>query len=281
MGAKKILTIALTVVFCAVIIFSGIMLLGIQKINVDFSVLSYSDSQYVASKQTSEDVQNLLEEYLNKNLLFLDTEQVKEKVKTHPRIEVVEVQKKYPNQLVVQVKERREVYSLIDETTSKTYILNEEGYVLADNGETRQNSNLISFTLENVKIESALLGEKLKVAGENQNVALSTALEIAKQVGLADCIKNIRIKDYTNGCDAFFQTHTGVEIQVLDIVENGTHKAINGFNMYDQKASDYQKRFGTILAHYTMKDGIKILAVDYIGGIYGDSVLLEQPLSIN
>ena len=101
-------------------------------------------------------MQKLLDEYLGESLLSIDTEQVEQKLNVHPKLEMVEVVKKFPNVLCVNLKERREVYKL--EYNDKTYILDEFGFVLTDDGKTTQGTSLISLSFEKINIAKIVVG---------------------------------------------------------------------------------------------------------------------------
>lgn len=274
MNTKKISVILIAIAFIIVLMISCIGLLAVKKIHVDYSVLSYSS---LDENMSAESVQSLLDEYKGKNILFLKEKEIREKMSAHPRLEIVSFKKQFPNVLEISLKERREIYSLA--INDKQYVLNEDGFILSDDGTFRQDSDIINLKLENIEVQSSSIGQKIQIEKDEDGKILESIFSIAKKVGLSDCIKEIFIKDYTNGYDAFFKTHTGVEIQVTDVMIDGEIKCLKAFEIYDNVANDYQKRFKVLKAHYTKKDEIDILAVDYLGEEYGDALLFEQPLN--
>ncbi len=279
MNTKRLAVIIVAVAFSLALLFSCVGLLTVQKIQVNFSVLSYSTNSGEYASETSEEVQKLLDEYIGCNLLTLELEEVEQKLVGHPRLEIVKLEKKYPNEIIVEIKERREVYSYTDTQTGKEYILNEDGYVLSDTGVKNQDYNIIELYFDNINVLATEIGRKIKIENDTDGLIVKSILNIAQKVGLADCINSMKVKDYTgNEYDIFFKTHTGVEIQIVDVLIEGEEKALEGFNLYDTLATDYQKRFGIISSAYVLKDGVKILAVDY-QGIHGDDILFEKPLS--
>ena len=250
MTKKKLLVILISIAFAFVVLFSCATLLAVKKVEVDYALVN-ADVQ---------DVQNILDKNLNKNLLFLDENEVVDLLKNKPYLEVVSVYKKFPNVLSVSVKERREVYRV--ETQSASYILDENGVVLNDTGEIMQNNEIINLsfiTFENnpaftskVEIVGAELGEKLQTS--NDQVFYQT-LKIAKNVGLFDCIKSIVIECVDpiswEDFDVEFLTKTGVSLKVMDLLVDGERKGQVCFDAYNEKATDYQKRFGNILGYYS------------------------------
>ncbi len=247
MNTKRITVILISVAFGLVVLFSCIGLLAIKKIDVNYAVS--------ANTKDTDAVQKTLDNFLGKNLLFLDVDEVVESIGNKPYLEVVSIEKKFPNVLQMNVKERKETYRIVENGT--TYILDENGVVLNNTGELKQGTDIIDLAFiafENnpdsnlkIKITSAVLGQKLKTS--NDKVVYET-IKVAKQVGLADCIEKISIEDCTNGYDVYFETCTGVKICVVDVMEDGVRKALTAFNVYDTVASDYQKRFGAIQSLY-------------------------------
>lgn len=255
MNTKKIAVILIAIAFSLVVLFSCVGLLSIKKVEVNFAVSSDSTD--------TDSVQKSLDSFLGKSLLLLNVNDVAEVVGGQPYMEIVSIDKKYPNVLSMNIVERKETYRIID--GAKTYILNEKGYVLNDTGELKQDTRIIDLSFitfrnnpnSNLKIdvESAIVGQKIKTT--NDNVVYKT-LDIAEKVGLTDCISKIFIEDCTGGeYDVSFETHTGSKIYVVNVIEDGERKCLTAFNVYDTIASDYQKRFGLIESSY-VGDKLKV-----------------------
>lgn len=249
MNTKKFIVFFMAIAFIIVVLFSVAGIMTVQEIDVDYKVLSYSTNGEDKINQTTENVQNLLDEFMGSNLLFLDVRKVENALKVHPRLDVLSIEKKFPNVINIQIQERREVYSFSD-GSGKEYILNEQGYILSDSGEQNQNINIIELSFDNVTVLPTSVGEKLKIENDVYGQIMDNIFDISQKVGLADCIDSIRIKDYTNGYDVFFKTHTGVEIHIVDMNIDGEKKTKKAFEIYDTMASDYQKRFGQIWSLY-------------------------------
>ncbi len=244
MNTKKITVILIAIAFGLVVLFSCVGLLSIKKVEVKYAVSE--------NRLDTDQVQKSLDAFLGKNLLFLDVNDVKSAIDNQPYMEIISIEKKYPNVLLMNIRERKETYRIED--GNKTYILNEQGIILNDTGELKQGGSVIDLsfiafrntpnsTLK-INVESAVVGEKIVTT--NDEVVYKT-LEIAEQVGLADCISKIFIEDCTgNEYDVSFETHTGAKIYVVDVMNGGERKSLTAFNVYDTLASDYQKRFGLI-----------------------------------
>ena len=246
---KKLLLILISIAFALVVLFSCASLLSIKKVEVNYALASTD----------VKDIQNLLDKNLNKNLLFLDENDVRETLNSRPYLEVVSVDKKFPNVLSVSVKERREVYKI--QIDNIKYVLDENGIVLNDNGDIKQGGEIIDLSfitfadindnpLITTKIEvvNAVLGRKLQTTHDQ---VFYKTLSIAKSVGLFDCIKKIEIEYYSGEqFNVGFETKTGVNLYVDDLLVEGERKGQVCFDVYNQIATDYQKRFGNIEAMF-------------------------------
>ncbi len=249
MNTKKLTAILIAIAFGLVVLISCVGLLLIKKVDISYAVS--------IERNDTDEIQKKLDEYLGKNLLFLDTNEVIENFKSEPYLEVVSVEKKYPNVLRMDIRERKETYRIQD--GNKAYVIDENGYVLNDTGVCIQNKKIIDLKFEHVipglqnapnfliQIINATLGEKIQT---NNDSVFYQVLNISKKVGLSDCINSIKIIDYTNGFDVFYETQTGVELRIIDLEIDGEKKALLAFDKYNTIATDYQKRFGEIWAMY-------------------------------
>ena len=289
MNTKKVASIFIAIAFVVVLIFSCAGILTVQKIDVDYKVLSYSYANIKSSNHNSEYVQESLDKYVGNSIVFLDIEQMKRTISEYPLIQLISIEKQYPNRVKVVLQERREVYRINDQENDKTYILDDGGYVLSIDGTTFQGRPLIDLSFENISITFAEAGKKIQIENDNNGQMLASIFDVAMQVGLTDCIKSLKLVDWTGEqYDLYFKTNTGVEIQIVDIINKDgvqleqdtfAFKVKNAFSIYDEKASDYQKRFGTITSQFIKKNEIDILAIDYVDAVHGDAFLLEQPLN--
>ena len=249
MNTKKLTAILIAIAFGLVVLISCVGLLLIKKVDISYAVS--------IERNDTDEIQKKFDEYLGKNLLFLDTNEVIENFKSEPYLEIVAVEKKYPNVLRMDIRERKETYRIQD--GNKAYVIDENGYVLNDTGVCIQNKKVIDLNFEHVipnlqnspnfliQITNATLGEKIQT---NNDGVFYKVLNISKKVGLSDCIDSIKIIDYTNGFDVFYETQTGVELRIIDLEIDGEKKALIAFDKYNTIATDYQKRFGEIWAMY-------------------------------
>ena len=100
MKLRRSFAIIIVVLFLLVAGFSFASLFSVKKVDATFSV---SDDTKIS------DLQSRLDEFLNKNIIFLDKQEVYDAFSDFHYMEIVSVNKKYPNVIEVNVLERRKV----------------------------------------------------------------------------------------------------------------------------------------------------------------------------
>ncbi len=244
MKLRKSFAIVIVVLFLLVAGFSFTSLFSVKKVDATFSV---SDDTKVY------DLQSRLDKFLNKNILFLDTQEVYDAFSDFHYMEIVSVNKKYPNVIEVNVIERREVYYLSYGTNY--LVTTEDGFILkliSKNSVVANSRDKIILFLDGVSILDATIGKTIKTDNDN---LLNTVFEMAKSVNLTDCIKNVKVfSPGSEFSDVTFGTYTGVDIVIEKAEISGVDKVKEGFNAYDLRASDYEKMFSK-LAVFMDKDG--------------------------
>ena len=253
MQTKRISVILIAIAFMLVVLFSCVGLFSVKKVEVNFAVSEQTDS---------ESIQATLDGFLGDNLLFMKTEEVEKALKGYHYMEVLSVQKQYPNVLTVSLKERREIYYI--KYGESYFVTTEDGFVLKSiaaaefSGNTSRDKILLE--LVNINVLSATIGSYIKT---EKDQIMSTVFEMAKSVNLTDCIKSITVEkkydelvgtEYVGVYDAVFNTYSGVSMIIETITDKGIEKTENAFYVYDTVLTDYQKAGGTIES-YLMKDG--------------------------
>ena len=271
MRTKRILAKIIAITFALVVLFACAGIFSVEKVDVKYSISS-------ADVQSA---QSILNKYKGKNLLFLDKQDVINSLNSQPYLQVVSVEKDYPNVLSVRVQERRETYKI--DYDGKTYILDENGVALNNMGEIKQGGEVIDLSFiaignnpnltAKIKITDITLGKKIKTTNDE---AVFKTFEIAKQFDLFDSIKSVTIEDFTGGIyGVSLETHTGVKVHIDDVLVDGQIKGQVGFEAYNDRADDYQKRFGLLITMYVEVDGVRKLVVDHVYN-NNDSRLYEE-----
>lgn len=243
MKSKRLAVILIAVAFTLVVLISFVGLFSVKKVHVDFTV---------SVDANAERVQDKLDSFIGKNLLFFNTDSVEQALKDEYYIEIVSVDKRYPNVLDVRLKERIEVYSI--KVDGKTFVMNENGVVLAEKN-CDGARNIINLSIGNgITVEDVVLGKVIKT---DNDTLLKAVFDMAKSVNLTDCIKGIEVKKidgYTDVFDTVFKSFSGVDICVEDTLRFGIQKVVNAFKVYDEYLTDFQKTYGSIQS-YIQHDG--------------------------
>lgn len=229
---KKTIIILIAIAFIVALVASVIMLFSVKKVQAQFSV--YGDSQ-------AEEIQRELDTLNGKNLFFLKTDAVLKLCEKYPYYEITAVQKEYPNVLKVNVVKRAEVFKI--DGADKAYVLNKDGIVLNDRGETEFPRNVLSLTLNNLSVIGGALGEKIRTTDDE---LFYSVLKTSQALKLNDIVKSVEISDNGHGWrDAIFSTYTGAVVNVWDVDDDGEGKITAAFTYYET-LSDYKK------THYTI-----------------------------
>ncbi len=245
MKSKRLVVILIGLAFVAVAIVATIFAFTVKQVKGEFSLINQDASK----------VQSTLDNYTGTNLLFLNTDEIVSEVEKNPYLEVTKVEKQYPNVIMFEIRERKEVY--LFEYNEKTYILDDEGIVLSELTDEREinerNYIWIKFdkSLDNLENTVAVSGEI--VFGEklitDSDDTFYKSLSLAKLVGLTDCIKVVNVYKKAELNEVFFETYTGVIINVRDIATRGEEKTLKAFDDYKNEEEDYLKSFDTILVY--------------------------------
>lgn len=244
MNSKKISVILIAIAFFIIAVFCAISATTVREINVNFAISESTDAQAV---------QRALDKNLGKNLLLLSEDEVRQTLADNHYMEIISVDKKFPNVVNVSIKERREIY--YTEYEGKTYVTDENGFVLKQGQPSGNSREKIKLTLgEGIVLNSLQAGSIIKTDNDK---LLALVFDVAKKVNLTDCIESILIERSFGEIDEYdvvFKAYTGVELRVLKVMTKGEEKAINAFNAYNEKLTDYQKISGEIMS-FLMDDG--------------------------
>ncbi len=234
MRTKKFACISVAIVFVLVMLFSCIALFAVKKINVDYAVGDNTETAEIQAK---------LEEFMGKNLMFLDEQEILDSLSGFHNVEVISVKKNYPNVLDVEIKERLEVYEIVSGQT--VYVTTDNGLILRSYNldEQAQPREKVRILLNGVNVLDATLGQIIATDGDE---LVGRVFEMTKSVELSNCIKSVELKKAPMTEMATFSTYTGVQIIIREILDDGVEKIQTAFEKYDQGTTDYQKTFNKI-----------------------------------
>ena len=226
----------------------------------------------VAEETDVSKVEKTLDAYVGKSLLFINTDDIKEVLKEYHYMEVLSIEKHFPNVLKLKIEERRETYYL--EHGDNVYVTTADGFVLevlskSDyKGNTERDKITLklkrleleedeTFSTHDVTLEGAQVGSTISMF---EDEFLSTVFELAKKVNLTDCIKELKVEKITNDTvvvarDLVITTYTGVTIRVKDADVRGEEKITRVFAEYDNASTDYKKTFDYIMVYVETVEG--------------------------
>ena len=224
---KSIVTAFIVVAFVAIAVFSAYSVFVIKDVTPTFTVTENCTDQ-------TDMIEEKLNDYKGQNLLFLDVDQVKNQLSINPYLEIISVEKSYPNSLNVVVKERIERYVVNYEGDS--YAIDGNGYVLAKNTFFTQNLPVLVVTLESKPI----ISKPLTVI-EGEKSLFAVALTTVYNDNYTNNVNKIKIVKELEKSDLILSTSTGVTIEVWDAQVRSNEKLTLGFTTYDELLSDRDK----------------------------------------
>ena len=252
MNVKRLAVIFIAVIFVLVAAFSTVAIFTVKQIDLSYSVLEGEISNPNAVKEE-------LNSYIGKNLLFLDEEDVIESLKDDYYVEVLSVDKQYPNVLKVSLKERLPVYAV--NNGGEYYYATKDGFVLEKLNAFTPSRDIIELDLGGFNSVNVTLGQVITV---DDNELLRSVFEMAKEINLTDCVKSISVQNVSEFSVVTFKTYTGVDIKIDVTPDYNTangqpvlfepSKASIVFYAYDTILTDYEKAYG-VLDFLRMKDG--------------------------
>lgn len=242
LNTRKWLIIMVAVAFGVTFITSFIMLFSVKKVSVEFSVFGESEADEILQD---------LEEFKGDNLIFLKLTDVYALNEKYPHYAFSAVEKDYPNVLKITVAKRTEVFKLV--SGEKTFVLDGEGYIVNDAGETEYPRNVVPITMEDITVTDGTVGKKIVTSDDELFYSVITT---AQSLNLNDSVKEIKITTGATGKlrDAIFTTYTGVSIEVWTVEEDGDAKIRGAFALYE-RLGDYEKSSYKILAYKQKTDG--------------------------
>lgn len=252
MNTRRVAVILIAVAFILVTAFSSVALFTVKEINVSYSLLSEENSK-------TDKVEKTLEEYMGKNLMFVDENEIVSKVEGNHYLEVVSVDKQFPNVLNVTVKERKPVY--VVENSGYYYSTTAEGFVVEKKDAFKQSRGDIYLDISALNVLSIEEGDFVKTEDDG---LLLDVYKMAKAVNLTDCVNKIVVEKATEFITVNFFTYTGVQIKIDvtpdynvegDAILFESEKAVHAFYAYDALLTDYEKTYG-VIDMIRMKNGL-------------------------
>lgn len=239
MKHKKIFYILTVSLYIVVLLLCLSFLFSIKKVNVNYDMVSFSDRYLTVEKQ--------LEEYENKNLLFVNTSKIKNKLESDPYIIVKSIKKKFPNKLDVEIEERREMFVI--QTENEKYFLDDKYFVLkkVDKQTDTDHINLV-LNYSDFSTSQLVIGEQITAIKDDIIICVNEMLSIFSD--WKNILKGIEVEQVFGEATNFrvcFYTNQGVVIEVRKALDDGVKKTQSAYDKYCE-LTDYEKTKGRIIS---------------------------------
>lgn len=249
MRSKKIVIVYAIAVFLIVFLITVNTVCSITQFEVYYTVGS------ALMEESAENVQKTLEEkYLRKSYLFFDESKVREVVSEESGgyLEVISVEKIFPNRITVHVRERYETFAF--EKDGKFYVIGDDGSILSISDENKNNIAGINIEIHGISFGAdQQVGDKFTVAAGDEAAyqALNVFLGELNSRGMRGNITRI---DYqtVGGSDpayrySYFYVHTteGVQFWIVTPEEDTQRKVSQVLGLY-ASLTDAQRLDGYI-----------------------------------
>ncbi len=251
MKHKKVFYILTVSLYVVVLLLCLSFLFSVKEVKCNYSMVTVSERYQTVNEKLSK--------YESKNLLFVSTSKIKKELQKDPYVKVKSIKKDFPNKIVVEIEERREMFVI--ETDTQKFILDENYFVLKKVDKSTQSENIT------LKLNySAFNADQLKVGKEITAIQDDIIICVNQMLSIFSDWKNIlngieveQVFGESGNYRVYFYTNQGVVIEVRKALEDGKTKAQNAYDRYCT-LTDYEKTKGKILS-YKLTDGS--FAVDY------------------
>ncbi len=251
MRSKKAIILYAVAVFLIVFLITINTVCAITQFEVYYTVES------AVMEERAETVQKTLEsKYLHKSFLFFDENKVNEVVaqESGGYLQVMSVEKNFPNRITVRVRERMETFAFRLENSEKYYVIGDDGTILSVSNENKNN-----IAGKNIEIRGIPFGAQQEVGdvftvasgSEDAYQALVTILAELKSRGMQG---NVTAIDYATvgGSDpayrySYFYVHTveGVRFWIVSPEKDTQRKIVQVLDIY-ASLTDAQRLDGYI-----------------------------------
>ncbi len=203
----------------------------VKNVDVSFNV---SDEL----KYETDEIQDKLDKYLGKNLMFVDTEDISKILQEYPYLEVVSLKKVWPNVISVDLTERQKVYYISDTDKGVNYILDTNGIIVEQVDTTPIELIEIKATIKSANLNSKIILE------EDYQEFLALSLSVVLDEFFTNTVKSVEICPISSEqaeSVIYLEMSTGLKIEIYKANERGAEKLSFALEYYDKSLSDREK----------------------------------------
>lgn len=247
---RKIVWLVIAVVFLASVIIGVGVIFSVKNVNVTLNSYTYSawdemtDDEGSQARAEIENIRSIvIKKYGGKLISYVDNDELAASLSDTVYI-LEKCEKMYPSTLNITVKERREVFYVMDEAgTFSTY--DNLGVLMRSGVKAEDAVNNIDKA-DNVLITGASTVEQIK------NVANVTSIFTDKFSALRSIVKEINLQERQG--NLIFRLHCGITVQVVSYAELTEAKIQAAYNEFATLNGE-KKLNGTIIASVLQESG--------------------------
>lgn len=145
------------------------------------------------------------------NIFTVDTSLIKKSLLSHPYIKNVQVNRSFPNKIVVIIDERTEFFVM---SCIGSYLLLDKEGVIIDIAQEIEDFERNFPLLEGLNVNNAIVGKKVAIDGNNFIQEVIDLLELCKAIDLYSSILKIEVKE---NFDIIFTLNSGTKVAFGDL----------------------------------------------------------------
>lgn len=244
MRRKLIIIISSVVLILVTAVLGFSIVLSVNDVCVQYTL--YSED----AKARTAVLQEKLDAYLGKNFIFQNLDDFYAVYADDPYLNVLSVEKKFPDRIEIQVEERMETYAVARQEEGATvyYILDRDGNVLTRKAQNVNNlDGGANVVLEGVSFTKLTVGEKAEGDSWADVLAVCRGVDQALS-GLRSSVKRIVFSSPTSDAaddSVLFEMAEGVTLSIFNPAHLTELKVEKSVGMY-LGLSDLDKMFGKI-----------------------------------
>lgn len=250
------------IIATTILVFTMVCALSLKEL---FKVQDITVEYLVSSTEASEDVLVLLDKYKGKSIFSIDEQKIIDEITANRYLKVNSVEKKYPNELVINLSERIEKYYYISED-SKVYFFDEEFFVVRSSDNLANEEQILTqICFEHIEGQTIYPSCELKstfVFTNQKNADLSLIMSEASSV--SEQIKKITFVFTPEAGNYYIRImmQEGATIEIRKAGESLAEKVNVGVSYYlsleekrkiDGAVIVQKAEGGAINAHHTYK----------------------------
>lgn len=258
MKHKKLIIAMTSIIFAVIVVLCLKELFSVKDITVSYAVSKSEKIESISEK--------ILNDYMGKNIFFVDTDEIKQRITEEKYLKVESVEKKYPNEIVINLAERFERYYYITEDDG-VYYFDDEYFIVRKSEEVCDAENLIELRFvtsdkEKIGLEKPckLLDTfKIPSIAEYEGIDFnSEATKCFSAMSERENITRATFNFYIEQYHIILEMKEGVIIEIDDAAKRIEEKAAKANDFYRDELDEVRKIGGEIKVFEDVNGEIKV-----------------------